>query len=67
MSTLTITRATIHRYRDTGQVQSLVHWSDGSATTGAATWHNKRPVGVHMQQLFARAVREGVTPTYEEW
>lgn len=49
-----IVRAGVRTYRDTGQTQAYVEWSDGSHTEGD-------PNNTHMKALLSRAKREGVT------
>jgi hypothetical protein len=57
-----ITRAYVRRYDDTGQTKAYVEWADGSRTEG-----NGDRLGVHMQALFDRARRHGLTITREDW
>ncbi len=52
--------AYIRHYSDNGQTTAYVEWSDGSRTEG-------NPDGVHMQELFRRAKRDGITIRKETW
>lgn len=71
----TITKAFIRYYRDNGQYQASVHWSDGSTTSGMVkrkpSCFLMRPssfvLGSHLEALFARAQREGLTIGKEIW
>ena len=70
-----ITRACIRRYRDSGQVMAYVEWIDSRGGIGRtegrvqqrAGDNSNQPAGLHMQSLFARAVREGLTVEAETW
>ena len=48
-----IVAAGVRTYSDTGQTQAYVEYANGSSTVGS-------PDNTHMQQLLARAKREGV-------
>jgi len=72
--TRTITRAYVRHYSDNGQTSAYVDWSDGSRTEASLSRLDVGPhhgprftFGTHMHALFARAKREGVTPTRERW
>lgn len=61
-----ITRIYIRHYSDNGQTMAYVEWSDGSRTEG----HVKDAtgaLGIHMQALFDRGIREGLTIERETW
>lgn len=71
-----IIKAFIRRYRDNGLTKACVEWSDGSRTESRPLKHKNscfllRPssldLGAHMDALFARARREGVTIGVERW
>lgn len=62
----TIRRAFTRFYSDNRQLNAYVEWSDGSRTEGAAH-APKRPAGAHMNALFDRAKRDGLTITHEVW
>ncbi len=62
----TIRRAFTRFYSDNRQLNAYVEWSDGSRTEGGAV-APKRPSGLHMNQLFDRAKRDGVSITHEVW
>lgn len=62
----TIKRAYTRRYRDNGQFSAYVEWSDGSRTEGPALKPGEAK-GIHMGQLFARALREGAPIEHEDW
>ncbi len=62
-----ITRAYTRRYSDTGHVMAYVEWADGSRTEGKARHYNAVPIGPHMQALFDRALRDGLTIERETW
>ena len=47
-----LAEAGLRRYSDTGQTVAIAIWTDGTSTTGD-------PASTHMQQLLARAKREG--------
>jgi len=63
----TIIRAYTRRYSDTGQCKAYIEWSDGTRTEGEARSYNKVPIGAHMQALFDRALRDGLTIERETW
>ena len=74
MKKLTITRAYVRCYSDTGQTTAYVEWSDGSRTESTIRCReglhgrpNDLTFGAHMHALFARAKREGVKLTRETW
>ena len=52
-----ITKAYIRTYSDSGQTTAYVEWIDGRGKSGRT---EGRPDGLHMTELFKRAVREGV-------
>jgi hypothetical protein len=66
-----ITRAYTRRYVDNDSIKSYVEWVDtkGEAgrTEGYAQRGKRTPIGEHMQALFERAKREGVTIEHETW
>lgn len=62
-----ITRAYTRYYGDNKQTKAYVVWSDGSRTEGDARSYNRVPIGSHMQALFDRALREGLTIERETW
>ena len=70
-----IIKAAIRYYRDNQQYQAIIGWSDGSETVETVQRKNScflmRPssmtLGTHMQQLFARAERDGVEFQKEIW
>ncbi|MGE3307746.1 MAG: hypothetical protein AB7I52_17455 [Rhizobiaceae bacterium] len=61
-----IRRAFTRLYSDNRQLSAYVEWSDGARTEGRAIAPLK-PAGTHMEQLFARATREGMEVTHEQW
>lgn len=67
----TITRVYIREYRDNGQTKAYVEWSDGSRTEGEPPKGDPVLGYVsnrgHMEALFARAVRDGITIEQETW
>ncbi len=69
----TITRAYIRHYRDNGQTSAYVEWSDGSRTEGrvgkcsCCGRGEAEDLGTHMQSLFDRAQRDGLTIERETW
>lgn len=60
MSRNRITAAYVRHYRDNGQTTAYVEWADGSRTEGCLS-------GMHMQALFERARREGLTIGRQVW
>lgn len=64
-----ITAAYIRHYHDNGQTTAYVEWIDGRGKLGCTEGRicsrtgdkPNQPAGPHMQALFARAEREGVT------
>jgi hypothetical protein len=68
-----ITAAYIRHYHDNGQTTAYVEWIDGRGSKGRTKGRvmsrsgdpAKEPAGPHMQALFARAKREGVTVEYQ--
>lgn len=71
-----ITKAIIRYYRDNQSYRAIIEWNNGVAQTSEAVQRKPscflmRPssmtLGIHMQQLFARAEREGVKLTKEIW
>lgn len=71
-----IVKAFIRRYRDNGLIKAYVEWSDGSRTESHPLKHKNscfllRPssleLGTHMEALFARARRDGLTVGVERW
>lgn len=55
-----ITAAIVGRHADTKQIFARVVWQD---TTGAVGTTEGEPLNLHMQELLARAEREGVRIT----
>ena len=57
----TIKRAYTRHYRDNDSLKAYVEWSDGGRTEGEAEYYHGVPVpsGVHMGELFDRAMRDG--------
>lgn len=64
MAIATITKAYIRRYRDNGQTSAYVEWLDAKGQWGRTSGE---PDNAHMQALFARAAREGISIGHEEW
>lgn len=73
-----IVKAYTRHYCDNGHTGAYVEWEDGSCTEGDAVempdtkisrfgGRTTMPVGVHMQSLFNRAIREGLTIGRERW
>ena len=55
-----IIKAYIRDYSDNGQTTAYIEWSDGSRTEGSVN-------SAHIQALFRRADREGITVNRETW
>lgn len=64
---LKIVRAYTRHYSDNRQTKAYVEWSDGSRTEGDARCYNRVPIGLHMQALFDRALRDGLKIERETW
>lgn len=71
-----IAKAFIRCYRDNRMYQANIEWSDGSVTQGTIQPKNSKAylmrlhdfkLGPHLEALFARAEREGVTIGKELW
>ena len=70
-----ITKAYVRHYRDNGQTTAYVEWVDHRGKTGrtegrACSRAGDDPTeapGPHMQALFERARREGLTIEHETW
>jgi len=74
MKIVSITRAYIRTYGDNDQTTAYVEWRDEHGRTcrtegdaEACPVLGWRPAGEHMQALFARAEREGVSVEREVW
>lgn len=63
---LAIKRALTRFYSDNRQLSAIVIWADGSATYGKAR-KPLEPIGLHVQALFDRAKRDGLTIEHEVW
>ena len=65
MTIKTITRIYTRQFSDTGQAMAYVEWIDhkgrNGTTEGPARHYNLVPIGTHMQALFDRALRQGLT------
>ena len=59
-----ITKAYKRHYTDSGQTVAYVEWLDTKGRSGRT---EGQPANPHMVALFARAKREGITPTSERW
>ena len=70
-----ITAAYIRHYRDNSQTTAYVEWIDHHGHNGRTEGRvcerdgdkPNAPAGSHMTALFARAVREGITPKLQTW
>lgn len=65
-----IQKAYTRLYRDNGQLTAYVEWTDTRGRQGRTEGpaiQPKRPAGVLMAALFARAMGEGVTLQHEVW
>jgi hypothetical protein len=65
-----ITKAYVRLYSDNGQCAAYVEWIDDTGQCGRTEGEADTawgPKGSHMSALFARAKREGVSPTWERW
>ena len=70
-----ITAAYIRHYHDNGQTTAYVEWIDGRGKLGRTEGRicsrtgdkSNQPAGPHLQALFARAEREGVTIELQTW
>lgn len=73
MTSTSIKRTYIRRYRDNGQVIAYVDWADGSRTEANHEMFARKRApyiftfGTHMHALFARAKREGLKLQRETW
>ena len=59
-----ITRFVIITYSDSGQVQAYADWVDNKGKKGRTTGRTDNP---HMNALFLRSQREGITCEKETW
>lgn len=59
-----ILRAYVRHYSDSGQLKAYIEWTD---TRGRSGRTEGRPASAHMLSLLARAKREGIPITKEQW